>query len=55
MNSQATSNVEHGAVEAFVACMTEQSYPGNPFPHKNLYSTQNKDRVVHAIAHAVGL
>jgi hypothetical protein len=43
------------AIEAFVASMTEQSYPGNPFPHTHLYSKANKDRVVHAIAHAAGI
>lgn len=41
--------------EQFVASMKEQSYPGNPFPHADLYSAANRHRVVSAIEHALGL
>lgn len=37
-------------IERFVASMTEQSHPGNPFPHANLYADENRRRVAQAIA-----
>lgn len=40
------------ALEEFVARMVAMSYPGNPFPHDGLYSTQARQKVVHAIADA---
>lgn len=40
-------------ITQFVARMTEQSYPGNPFPHADLYSEQNRRRVADAIVHAM--
>jgi Capsule polysaccharide biosynthesis protein len=54
-STAAADRLTLAVVEAFVARMTEQSYPGNPFPHPELYSTQNKARIVHAIADAAGL
>jgi Capsule polysaccharide biosynthesis protein len=42
-------------MEHFVARMIEQSYPGNPFPHADLYSDRNKRRVADAIAHALDI
>ena len=41
--------------EAFVAELAVMSYPGNPFPHDNLYSRSNTDRIIHAIMHAAKL
>ena len=41
--------------EAFVAELAVMSYPGNPFPHDNLYSRTNTDRIIHAIMHAAKL
>lgn len=41
--------------EEFVAAMAELSYPGNPFPHPQLYSSTNIDRVIHAIVDAAGI
>jgi Capsule polysaccharide biosynthesis protein len=40
-------------VETFVAQMVEQSVRGNPFPHANLYSEQNRRWVIDAIARAL--
>lgn len=40
---------------SFVAAMCEMSYPGNPFPHTDLYSKQNIERVIHAICDAAGI
>jgi hypothetical protein len=42
-----------GALEYFVASMTEQSYPGNPFPHAELYSEHNRRLVIDAIVQAL--
>ena len=41
------------AIEDFVASMTEQSHPGNPFPHAALYSENNRARVIEAIVQAL--
>jgi len=49
------ATLDRNAVERFVAQMTEQSYPGNPFPHAQLYSDANRRHVVDAIADALGL
>jgi hypothetical protein len=46
-------SVDLRRAENFVACMTEQSLPGNPFPHPALYSEQNRRRVVDAIAQSL--
>lgn len=43
------------AARDFVAAMIGISYRGNPFPHAQLYSRENIDKVVKAIAHAAGL
>lgn len=40
-------------IENFVASMTEQSYPGNPFPHAGLYSARNRQCVIEAILRAI--
>jgi hypothetical protein len=40
-------------IEEFVASMTEQSYPGNPFPHAQLYSERNRECVIDAIVRAL--
>ena len=40
-------------LERFVARMTEQSHPGNPFPHRDLYSERNRRLVAEAIALAL--
>lgn len=42
-----------GYFEDFVARMTEQSHPGNPFPHRELYSERNRRLVADAIALAL--
>jgi hypothetical protein len=39
----------------FVARMTAASYPGNPFPHRDLYSERNRTRVIDAICAGAGL
>jgi hypothetical protein len=44
-----------GPITRFIAGMIEQSYRGNPFPHKDLYGELNRQRVVHAIEHAIGI
>lgn len=41
--------------EMFVAELAAISYPGNPFPHIDLYSRSNIDRIVHAIMQAARL
>ncbi len=46
--------IEKGSVEHFVANMLEQSDPGNPFPHAQLYSAANIRRVTDSIVRAVG-
>jgi hypothetical protein len=39
----------------FIARMTAGAYPGNPFPHEQLYSQRNHDCVVYAICDGAGL
>ncbi|MFN9940973.1 MAG: hypothetical protein ACK56I_15995 [bacterium] len=39
----------------FIARMTAGAYPGNPFPHEQLYSQRNHDCVVYAICAGAGL
>ncbi|HWH22005.1 MAG TPA: hypothetical protein VNT25_01760, partial [Allosphingosinicella sp.] len=41
--------------EGFVAELAEISYPGNPFPHDDLYSRRNLDNVVAGIMAGAGL
>ncbi len=41
--------------EDFVAELAEISYPGNPFPHENLYSRENLDNVISGILIGAGL
>ena len=43
------------AAEAFVARTVEMSYPGNPFPHADLYSPANIAHVVAAIVDGAGI
>ena len=41
--------------EDFVARMVAFSYPGNPFPHPDLYSARNTEHVMDAICDAAGI
>jgi hypothetical protein len=41
--------------EKFVASMTEQSYPGNPFAHDGLYNAANHKLVIAALAEAANI
>ncbi len=47
--------VDPALAERFVAAMAEASYPGNPFPHAELYSVRNIERVKHAIMDGAGI
>jgi hypothetical protein len=47
------TKLDLSTVENFVARMVEQCYRGNPFPHTDLYSVENRKCVVDAIARAM--
>ena len=47
--------VDPETARRFVAAMVEQSYPGNPFPYPELYSTKNIGRIRDAIVAGSGI
>lgn len=52
-NAPANDRVSIEYLTTFIAIMTEQCYAGNPFPHEQLYSDTNKERIIDAIVDAI--